>query len=281
MKQAKQIPYGQTNFEKIRTNNYLYVDKTRFIEQMENESTDFHFLIRPRKFGKSLFTSVLDHYYDIRFKDRFQELFGDLYIGQHPTEKANSYFVMNFNFSGLDTDNVECFKISFTAAIKSSIRSFFTKHSRIIENEEELRKKLDTFHDVRNYIELAFDAIDIMEKKAFVIIDEYDHFANDFIAKGAKISKNQYQESIWANSVTKDFYETLKTGTTTVVDKIFVTGITPIMLDDLTSGFNISNNLSVDVRYNEILGLTRKEVEWVMEQICLDKSLIVLKAKSK
>ena len=103
---------------------------------------------------------------------------------------------------------------------------------------------------------------------------------NDVIAKGAPLSKNQYQESIWANSITRDFYETLKKGTETVVDKIFVTGITPVMLDDLTSGFNISNNMSLEPRYNEILGLTRAEVEWVMEQIQLDKSLITVEDRT-
>jgi uncharacterized protein YqfB (UPF0267 family) len=126
------------------------------------------------------------------------------------------------------------------------------------------------------YIEFAFSVIKNFGKKAYVIIDEYDHFANDVIAKGTEVSKNQYRESVWANSVTKDFYETLKIGTTTVVEKIFVTGITPIMLDDLTSGFNISNNLSLKEKYNEILGLTREEVDWVMEQIRLDKSLITV-----
>ena len=102
MTKRKRIPYGIPNFDSIRTENYLYVDKTRFIEMIEKEDAKYQFLIRPRKFGKSLFLSVLEHYYDVRFKDRFQELFGDLYIGQHPTEKANSYFVINFDFSGLD-----------------------------------------------------------------------------------------------------------------------------------------------------------------------------------
>jgi hypothetical protein len=269
----KRIPYAITNFEKIRTENYLYVDKTRFIEQLENEPTEYNFLIRPRKFGKSLFTSVLDYYYDIRHKDKFQQLFGDLYIGQHPTHKANSYFVMNFDFSGLDTSDVECFKRSFTSAIRSSITSFFTAHSEIIKNHEVLKEQLRNLkEDVRAYIEFAFDIIDTYKRKAYIIIDEYDHFANDVIAKGTKLSKNQYQETVWANSVTKDFYETLKTGTKTVIDKMFVTGITPIMLDDLTSGFNISNNLSNDVNYNEILGLTSAEIDWTLQQINLDKS---------
>ena len=146
----------------------------------------------------------------------------------------------------------------------------------LIKQVETLKKELNKLNDVRAYIGFAFDIIKSFGKKAFVIIDEYDHFANDVIAKGEPLSKDQYQESIWANSITRDFYETLKIGTETVIDKIFVTGITPIMLDDLTSGFNISNNMSLEPRYNEILGLTRAEVEWVMEQIQLDKSLITV-----
>jgi hypothetical protein len=274
MQTRKKIPYALTNFESIRTEGYLYVDKTRFIEMLENEESKYHFLIRPRKFGKTLFTSVLEHYYDVRFADRFQELFGDLYIGQNPTKLRNSCVVLNFNFSGLDSFDVESFKISFTSAIKGSVVDFLTAHRFVIENYQELKEKLDTFNDVRGYINFAFDIIKSYSRKAYIIIDEYDHFANDIIAKGTQLSKNQYEENIWANSITRDFYETLKIGTTTVIDKMFVTGITPIMLDDLTSGFNISNNLSLKEKYNEILGLTREEVDWVMEQICLDKSLI-------
>jgi hypothetical protein len=151
---------------------------------------------------------------------------------------------------------------------------FFIDHKHIIQNTEELKKQLSERNTVCSYMDFALSIIQNFGSKVYVIIDEYDHFANDIIAKGGQLSKNQYKESIWANSVTKDFYETLKTGTKSVVDKIFVTGITPIMLDDLTSGFNISNNLSVDIAYSEILGLTSAEVDWVMEQIKLDKSLI-------
>jgi len=296
MDKPKKIPYALTNFERIRTENYLYVDKTRFIEMLENEATQYHFLLRPRKFGKSLFLSVLDHYYDLRFKERFEELFGNLYIGQNPTEKANSYFVMNFDFSGLDSSDVESFKLSFTETIRNNMEMFFSQHKNIFTNTDDLIKQLAERNTVGAYMEFAFRLIDNHGKKAFVIIDEYDHFANDVIAKGtqsslkvasylamttkqspgAPLSKNQYEESIWANSITRDFYETLKKASKTIVDKIFVTGITPIMLDDLTSGFNISNNMSLEPRYNEILGLTRDEVEWVMEQIQLDKSLITV-----
>ena len=276
MLKRKKIPYGIPNFEKVRTENYLYVDKTRFIEMLENEETSCHFLIRPRKFGKSLFVSMLEHYYDIRFKPDFQKLFGDLYIGQNPTENANEYFVLNFDFSGINTSDIESFKISFTAAVKNSIKKFLTVHREIIKEVKTLRNELKLINDVRDYIEFAFDIIGNYNKKAYVIIDEYDHFASDIIAKGTSLSKNQYQESIWANSITRDFYETLKSGTKSVVDRIFVTGITPIMFDDITSGFNISSNISLKAQYNEILGLTKEEVEWVMDQINLDKSLVTV-----
>jgi hypothetical protein len=117
----KKIPNGQTNFEKIRTENYIYVDKTRFIEQVENEPNSYCFLIRPRKFGKSLFLSTLFHYYDICSADKFDALFGDLYIGNNPTPKRNAYFVLRFSFAGIDTSSVERFIVSFNSNIEASV----------------------------------------------------------------------------------------------------------------------------------------------------------------
>ncbi|MDR1676522.1 MAG: AAA family ATPase, partial [Tannerella sp.] len=100
---AKRLPYGNTNFEKLRTENYVYIDKTRYIELLENENNDKLFFTRPRKFGKSLFFSTLSYYYDLNQAAKFEQLFGDLYIGKHPTPRRNSYLVLEFDFSGLDT----------------------------------------------------------------------------------------------------------------------------------------------------------------------------------
>ena len=112
-KNNKRLPYGNSNFESILTGNYAYVDKTKFIELLENESNKYQFFIRPRKFGKSLFFSMLSNYYDMKLADRFQELFGELYIGKHPTPLKNSYAVIEFDFSGLDTGSPERFQKSF------------------------------------------------------------------------------------------------------------------------------------------------------------------------
>jgi len=274
MNTPKKIPYGHSNFERIRTENYVYVDKTKYIEHIENEANSYHFLIRPRKFGKSLFLSVLEHYYDVCYKDDFDVLFGDLYIGKNPTPKRNSLFVINFHFSGLDTSSVEKFRSSFYGAIRGSIQFFLTTHKSVIKNYEELSEKAWIIDNVRDQIEFVFKIIDGFNSKAFIIIDEYDHFANDLIAQGTNLSTEQYKQLIWANGVVRDFYETLKDGTKKIIDTIFITGITPIMLDDVTSGFNISNNLSLKEKYSEILGFTEKEVEFVRQEAGIDKSMI-------
>jgi len=217
---------------------------------------------------------MLRHYYDICAIDNFEKLFGDLYIGKNPTPKRNSLFVIRFSFSGLDTNSIERFEISFTAAIRSSIDSFLTQHSSIIENYIALKEKLESRNNVRAFIEFAFDIIESYKRKAFIIIDEYDHFANDLIARGTNLSESDYKELIWANGVVRDFYETLKYNTEKVIDTIFITGVTPMMLDDVTSGFNISNNLSRKEKYNEILGFTEEEVEFVRQEVGIDKSLL-------
>jgi hypothetical protein len=259
--------------------NYAYVDKTRFIEMIENENTKYQFLIRPRKFGKSLFLTTLFHYYDVCSQDNFQTLFGDLYIGKNPTKKRNSCFVMNFQFSGLDTSSVDEFKKSFTGAIRGSVQSFLTEHKSIIKDFETLKEEAWKIEKVRDQIEFAFSVINSFGRKAYIIIDEYDHFANDLIAQGTNLSIAQYKQLIWANGVVRDFYETIKDGTKNVVDKIFITGITPIMLDDVTSGFNISNNLSNDLRYAEILGFTEDEVEWLIDECGVEREKLTIDRK--
>ena len=276
VKQAKGIPYAIPSFESIRTENYAYVDKTHFIEMLERESTKYQFLIRPRKFGKSLFLSTLKHYYDICSKDNFQTLFGDLYIGKNPTGKQNSMFVMKFQFSGLNTRTVEKFEISFYEAIRSSIQTFLTEHQFIINEYKKKKDEAWGIKSVRGSIEYAFGIIREFGCKAYVIIDEYDHFANDLIAQGTNLSLEQYKQLIWANGVVRDFYETLKDATQTVVDRIFITGVTPIMLDDVTSGFNISNNLSLDLRYHDILGFNEDEVEKLIDDCGIDRAKITI-----
>ncbi|MDR3266993.1 MAG: AAA family ATPase, partial [Tannerella sp.] len=275
----KRLPYGNSNFESVRTDGYVYVDKTRFIELLEQEENDKLFLIRPRKFGKSLFFSMLTHYYDVCGADKFDTLFGDLYIGKHPTPKHNELMVLKFNFSGINTTTQDDFGISFTEKIEDSVLQFLDNHKRILSEYEALIGDVRAKKSVSGYLKIAFRATASQNRKLFVIIDEYDHFANDFIAMGTPEGVAFYKQNIRANGIVRDFYETLKEGSETVIGRIMLTGITPVMLDDLTSGFNVATNLSLDPQYNEILGFTQSEVEWLMDEAGIEPSLILVDMK--
>ncbi|NNG67671.1 AAA family ATPase [Caldanaerobacter subterraneus] len=262
------IPYGMSNFRAMREEGYLYVDKTMYIEKIENLNSKYLFFIRPRRFGKSLFLSTLENYYDINNEKDFEKLFGDLYIGKNPTKLKNSYMILKLNFSGLNTENKDQLKESFLLSVKNSINAFLNRYEGILENTEEIRKKIDQTTDINAVVMTLINAIEKAGKKIYLIIDEYDHFANDIIAMG---DNEFYREIVRASGFVRDFYETLKIGTESVIDRIFITGISPIMLDDLTSGFNIALNVTMDLSLNEMLGFTEEEVEKVLEEVGIEE----------
>jgi hypothetical protein len=264
MGKVKRLPYGNSNFESIRTENFVYVDKTPFIERLENEANRYQFFIRPRKFGKSLFLSMLLNYYDLNRAEKFQQLFSDLYIGKHPTPEKNKYIVLTFNFSGIDTSSAEGFITSFSNIIQHYVISCINNYRNILENTKELLFRVENSNKGIQSLLALYGAVQIADKQLFVIIDEYDHFANDLIAMGNRLGEDIYHRMVRANGIVRDFYEGLKVGTSDVIKRIFITGISPVMLDDLTSGFNIASNLSLDLRYNEMMGFTQAETDALM-----------------
>ncbi len=261
------IPDGISNFESLRTEGYIYIDKTNYIEALEKISSKYVFFIRPRRFGKSLFLSTLEHYYDINSKDKFPALFGDLYIGKNPTPLSSSYLVLQLDFSGLNTENKEKLENSFRLSLISDIRKFLIKHQNIFANAADLKEKLSQIQDIKLVLEFILEQAQILDKKIYLIIDEYDHFANDIIAMG---ESNFYKEIIRATGFVRDFYETVKIATKTVIDRIFITGISPVMLDDLTSGFNIAANLTLKPELNEMMGFTEQEVAKIIDTLNIE-----------
>jgi hypothetical protein len=279
-KKFKRLPYGTANFESLISKNYYYVDKTRFIEMLENETNPYQFFIRPRKFGKSLFFSILDHYYDLNKAKDFETLFGDLYIGKNPTPNHNSYLMMQFDFSGMNTCSEEEFQISFSRNVQTTVRHFINYYNSFFPEFQRLIQQIDTEKPGIDALRVAYSAADTAGKKIFVIIDEYDHFANDLIALGNRAGNNIYKQMVHANGLVRDFYETLKIATKTVLDRIFITGISPVMLDDLTSGFNIATNLTLDLQYNEMMGFTQDEVDTLMVATGVDPAYINVDMKT-
>ena len=248
------MPYGISNFEELIKEDYYYVDKTKYIEKLENLPEKRIMFLRPRKFGKTLFTSVLENYYDKNKTDEFEKLYKNTYIGKNPTKLRNSYSILRFNFSGINTENEETTMKGFKNKTIASIRVFIEKYGLDFyinqENETE---------DILNDVFKAF-YIQKPNEKIYVIIDEYDHFANELLGFYSEHFKNLVSK----NGRVRKWYEVLKEGTETVVDRIFITGVAPITLDSLTSGFNIGTDITQDKDFNDMLGFTGDELKEIL-----------------
>ena len=250
----KKLPYGISDYERIVENEYYYIDKTMYIEKLENLPEPYIMFLRPRKFGKTLFTSTIENYYDINKKEKFQELFGETYIGKNPTKFKNSYYILRFNFSGIDTTNEETTIKGFQKKVTSSVKMFVEKYELDFYINPE-----DEAENILNNLIKAFN-IQKADKKIYVIIDEYDHFANELLG----FKTNHFKNLVSKNGKVRKWYEILKEGTESVVDRIFITGVAPITLDSLTSGFNISSDKTKDERFNEMIGFTENELKKLM-----------------
>ena len=252
--EAKRIPYGMMNFVAVREDNCYYVDKTRFIEKVE-KANKYFFFIRPRRFGKSLTMSMLRHYYDINQTDKFNRLYGDLYIGKHPTPNHNKYLIIYLNFAVVNADLG-----NYRSALDAHCRTEFTilcdRYSSLLpsnlkENlmkEDGAVKQLDILYKVANEVGL----------KIYLFIDEYDHFTNHILSDAARL--NEYKGETHGTGYLRTFFDTIKAGTDSSIERVFITGVSPVTLDDLTSGFNIGTNYSLDYDFNEMVGFTEEEV---------------------
>ena len=180
----KKLPYGVSNYDELVEENYYYVDKTKYIEKLEDLAEKRIMFLRPRKFGKTLFTSVLENYYDVNKKDKFEELFGETYIGKNPTEMKNSYYILRFNFSGINTKDEETTMEGFKENVKDSIQKFVNRY----EIDFYINPKLST-EGLLNSLITAFE-YQKQNEKMYVIIDEYDHFANELLGFQTESFKN-------------------------------------------------------------------------------------------
>ena len=244
------MPYGISNFEELITEDYYYVDKTKYIEKLESLPEKRIMFLRPRKFGKTLFTSVIENYYDKNRVDKFEKLFKNTYIGKNPTKLKNSYCILRFNFSGIDTSSEEVTIRGFKNEVASSIEVFIHRYN--------LEFYVNTEDDAENILNNLFKAFYTQQpqEKIYIIIDEYDHFANELLG----FHPERFKSLGSKNGKVRKWYEILKKGTETAVDRIFITGVAPITLDSLTSGFNIGKDITQDVRFNDMMGFTQSEL---------------------
>ena len=257
----RKLPNGISNYEQIVKENRIYVDKTKYIEKIEDLSDHTIMFLRPRKFGKTLFTSTLECYYDINKKDKFDELFKNTYIGKNPTPNRNKYCILRFNFSGISTETIEETIKGFKREVASSIEVFVQKYGLnfFVNRECEAEGILDDLFKAF-YIQKP-------EEKIYVIIDEYDHFANELLG----FRTDEFKNLVSKNGKIRKWYEILKKGTETVVDRIFITGVAPVTLDSTTSGFNIARDITRNINFNDMLGFSQKDVEYLMDELEISK----------
>jgi len=256
------FPYGLSNFEQVATNDYVFVDKTPFIPLLEKER--FVSYLRPRRFGKSLFLSVLEHYYDVLRKKKFEKLFGKYYIGQNPTPLANSYRILNFNFSGINTDTRESSQQGFNFSVEGSLIGFMKRYKCFSEQEEQYIIRHDAEEMLNHFFEYYPEDYPI-----YILIDEYDHFTNEILYRNL----NEFKDSVSKNGYVRKFYEVIKNATQQgVVARVFITGVSPITLDSLTSGFNIIKHLTHKAEFEQVMGFTENEVRELLNLVLTDKN---------
>ena len=255
----KRIPYGMQNFEDVIKEDCYYVDKTPFIEQIE-ESNKYFLFIRPRRFGKTLTLSMLENYYDINKKDKFDEIFGKLYIGQNPTPEHNTYLIIRLNFAevaaGLDDykdglDNHCSLVFNFFCDIYAHILPAGTKAG--------LQQEPDAVSKLRFLCQKCQE----VGKKIYLFIDEYDNFTNMILAHEEHLVR--YRNQTHGEGYLRQFFNTIKGAAGNTLGRVFVTGVSPVTMDDLTSGFNIGTNYSLSPKFNEMTGFTEEEVREMLD----------------
>ena len=254
----KKLPYGISDFPRLISEDYYYVDKTRYIELLENQPR-YLFLLRPRRFGKSLFLAMLETYYSVDYADRFEELFGNLYIGKNPTKAHNKYLILRFNFSEISANPDEVER-KFGEYCCMIIKDFLINHEDIIGNgiwelidRDEtdpgaMLSALNRFFARNNY------------PRIYLLIDEYDNFTNTLLST---YGTERYRKTTHGEGFIREFFNIIKAATTgpdAAIDRLFITGVSPVTMDDVTSGFNIGMNISMNPEFNSIIGFSTEEV---------------------
>ena len=253
MEKYKLLPYGIANYEQVKREGLFMVDKTQYFERME-KAGHFLFLIRPRRFGKSLFLSMMESYYDIEKKDDFEPLFGDTYVGSHPTEEHNEYQVLKLDFS-ITGGNIDELRENVYGYIDVTYGVFVSKYAKYYPKgyEEGFYQQKST-SDRMNYVHAMIKRYNV---KAYLIVDEYDNFTNNVL--------NKHGEAVYhALTHAEGFYRELFKRFKPSFTRILMMGVSPVTMDDVTSGYNIATALTLEKQFNEMLGFSEEEVRGII-----------------
>jgi len=253
----KRIPYGISDYKELIEQNCYYVDKTMYLSEIENAGNVLVYL-RPRRFGKTLFTSMISYYYDVASSDLYDELFKDTYVYNNPTPNKNNYYILKFDFSGMNSaTTLEETKTLFNNKVIRAIERFNNQYNITIDLDYTLSGPQLLAQFLTNVK---------IDKKIYILIDEYDTFTNSILSSDKTLFKNL----LGKDGFIRDFYAIIKEARGSIVGRVFITGVCSISLDSMTSGFNISTNISVKPRFNAMTALTHDEVKTLIYDLNLE-----------
>jgi len=261
--EIKELPYGIADYQLIRSENYYYVDKTPYLPTIKKAGR-YLFFIRPRRFGKSLLLSMMETYYDVMYKENFEKFFKGTWIYDHPTEDRGAYLILKFNFSLVDPD-LHRIETSFLTHVQGVALSFARKYNDLLPaNRDYFVRTVEESRSASDILSALIRLCQDSGQKLYVIIDEYDNFANTILSTSGK---KAYEQLTHGTGAFRAFFNVLKGGTTDAgapFSRLFLTGVSPITLDDVTSGYNIGKNVSLEPNFNRMLGFTHDDVNQML-----------------
>ena len=255
------FPYGLSDFATLIQEGYFYQDRTDRIPVLEEAGRQLLF-IRPRRFGKSLLLSMLEHYYDVNRADQFEALFGGLAIGRNPTPLRNRYFVMKWDFSLVKAQgDVKDIEAAVHQHLNDCIREFALRY------QERLAHRIELYPDnALSSWRSALMAVSQTPHKLYLLIDEYDNFANEVLMTGRK--QDYYEALLYGEGLLKTVFKAVKAAAGGQgLDRVFITGVSPVVLSDVTSGYNVGENIYLDATFNDLCGFTEAEIAAVLERM--------------
>jgi hypothetical protein len=260
------FPYGNSDFHKIRTRNMLYLDRTSMILALEMAGEQLLFL-RPRRFGKSLLLSTLANYYDINRADEFETLFGDLAIGKNPTDEHNQYLILRWDFSKVSAQgDTETITRNLFRHINESIEAFLVAYEPLltISNRIYDENAIASFESLVN-------AVQGSGQQLYLLIDEYDNFANDVLMQVKSSNQQRYEDLVQSEGILKTIFKTIKgCASEGKIGRVFITGVSPVVMSDMTSGYNVAVNIYLNPKFNGLCGITQAELNQLIAQLLLN-----------
>ncbi|WGZ94326.1 MAG: AAA family ATPase [Candidatus Thiothrix putei] len=248
------FPYGISNFKRIRDEDFLYLDRTQHIPVLEEAGEQLVFL-RPRRFGKSLLLSTLANYYDVKTADQFQALFGGLEVGRSPTPEHNRYLILRWDFSKVSAQgSIDDIKSSLFKHLNVAIKGFIRDYTDVLQGNVEVETDaLASFQSLCNSVSSS-------GQQLYLLIDEYDNFANEVLVRDPHNSQ-RYQDLLEGEGILKSLFKIIKgSAAEGKIGRVFITGVSPLVLADMTSGYNVATDISLLARFNALCGITHAEL---------------------